>query len=320
MRIDCVTSPDIMNNNSSSNQVSSSAKERTVFHSFVIALAIWIPNIIAVLLSGSVTMLADVVKDGNEILATFLAWIVLRKLAKGSTGTYDYGMGKFETFTGFVTGVVMFVSLLLVFYTGIDRILDPEQIQAEGTLLGIGIYVISIGANTRQWLKSLQVSKEGLSPIMESQWRLFRIKAISDALVLVTLVVSIVFHEFWWSWFFDPISSIIIGIILLLSGYHIILSSFHDLLDKTIDESLQFLILQDLAEFFHEYAAFHGIKSRRSGNNIYIEIFLEFDRDRKMGEVQDVIDRMKDSIEQKIERSTISVVPTRGLSKKCDDM
>jgi len=32
-----------------------------------------------------------------------------------------------------------------------------------------------------------------------------------------------------------------------------------------------------------------------------------------MGEIQDVIDRMKESIEQKIEKSTISIVPTRGM-------
>jgi cation diffusion facilitator family transporter len=308
-----------MDNNPSSEQISPNAKEKTVFHSFIIALIIWIPNIIAVLLSGSVTMLADVVKDGNELLATFISWLVLRKLSKGSSGVYDYGMGKFETFTGFVTGIVMFVSLLIVFYAGIGRILTPEPIQTEGTLLGIGLYVISISANTRQWLKSRQVANKEVSPIMESQWRLFKIKTVSDTLVLGTLVASIVFHEFWWSWLFDPFSSILIGILLFLSGYHIISSSFQDLLDKTIDESYQFIILQDLAEFFHEYVAFHGTKSRRSGNRVYIEIFLEFDGNRKMSEIQDIIDRMKTSIEKKIEGSTISIVPSRGSGKDIDN-
>ncbi|MDD1728987.1 MAG: cation diffusion facilitator family transporter [Methanospirillum sp.] len=289
------------------------SKEKTVFQSVIIALILWIPNIAAVLLSGSVTMLADVVKDGNEILATFLAWIVLRKVSQGKSGTYDYGMGKFETIIGFITGVVMFISLFIVFYSGIWRILAPEPIQIGGSLLGIGIYCISICANTRTCLKSHRIAKIDASPIMDSQWRLFRNKAISDALVIGTLIASLVFHEFWWSWLFDPISSLLIGIILFLSGYHIIKSSFQDLLDKTIDESFQFLILQDLVEFFDEYIAFHGMKSRLSGNNVYIEIFLEFDDDRKMGEVQDIIDRMKSSIEQKIERSTISIVPSRGF-------
>jgi divalent metal cation (Fe/Co/Zn/Cd) transporter len=162
-------------------------------------------------------------------------------------------------------------------------------------------------------MKSRQVARTESSPIMESQWRLFRIKAISDGLVLTTLVTSLVFHEYWWSMLFDPVSSVIIGILLFLSGYHIISSSFQDLLDKTIDESLHFLILQDLADFFDEYIALHGVKSRISGSRVYVEIFLEFDENRRMGEIQDVIDRMKESIEQKIEKSTISIVPTRGM-------
>jgi len=292
---------------------SPASKEKTVFHSLIIATLIWIPNIIAVLLSGSVTMLADVVKDGNELLATFLAWGVLRKLSKGPIGSYDYGLGRFETVTGLITGIAMFISLALVFYSGIDRILNPQQILPEGTFLGIMLYVISLSATTRQWMKSRQVARTESSPIMESQWRLFRIKAISDGLVLTTLVTSLVFHEYWWSMLFDPVSSVIIGILLFLSGYHIISSSFQDLLDKTIDESLHFLILQDLADFFDEYIALHGVKSRISGSRVYVEIFLEFDENRRMGEIQDVIDRMKESIEQKIEKSTISIVPTRGM-------
>ena len=305
-----------MDNSLSSEQSSPALKEKTVLHSLIIALVIWIPNIIAVLLSGSVTMFADVVKDGNEILATFLAWMVLRKLSRGKSETYDYGLGKFETITGLFTGIIMFISLALVFYSSIQRILAPEQIQAEGTILGICLYIISLCATTRQWLKSHQVAKKEVSPIMESQWRLFRIKAISDGLVLGTLVASMIFEEFWWSQYFDPISSIIIGVLLFLSGYHIISSAFQDLLDKTIDETFQFLILQDLAEFFHEYVALHGVKSRTSGNHVYIEILLEFDRDRKMGEVQDIIDQMKASIEQKIEGSIISIVPTSGSYEK----
>jgi ferrous-iron efflux pump FieF len=287
-----------------------SSKEKTIFHSFLVAVLIWIPNIIAVMLSGSVTMLADVVKDGNELLSTFMAWMIIRKLSKGDHSTYDYGMGKFETITGLITGIVMFISLFLVFYSSISRILVPAQIHEEGAILGIILYIISISATARQWRKMHQESKKEHSPILESQWRLFRIKTISDILVLGTLVASTMFQEFWWSDFFDPISSFIIGIILLLSGYHIIFSSFQDLLDKTIDESYQFLILQDLAEFFDEYVAFHGVKSRRSGNRVFIEIFLEFDGDRKMGDVQAVINRMKSSIEQKIDKSTISIVPT----------
>jgi len=85
----------------------------------------------------------------------------------------------------------------------------------------------------------------------------------------------------------------------------------YDLLDRALEESLQLVILRALASHFHEYEALHGIRSRRTGSNTYIEIFLEFEDERKMSEVQQVIDSIKTDLEQKIQGSHVVIAPTR---------
>jgi divalent metal cation (Fe/Co/Zn/Cd) transporter len=70
------------------------------------------------------------------------------------------------------------------------------------------------------------------------------------------------------------------------------------------------VIVQHLARFFNDYSALHGVRSRRSGSSVYIEIFLEFDGEKRMCEVQEVIDRIKASIEAEIPKCTVSIVPT----------
>ncbi len=97
---------------------------------------------------------------------------------------------------------------------------------------------------------------------------------------------------------------------LLFSGYRVITTSLPDLLDKTLDEELQMVIVRHRALFFNDYTALHGVRSRRSGSNVYIEIFLEFDGEKKMGEVQDIINRIKMSLETHIPKSSVSLVPT----------
>jgi len=285
-------------------------KERTVLVSLIVDFILWLPDITAAILSGSITMLADVFKCGNEILATFLAYITLRRMNKGGAFTYDYGMGKFENLTGIVTGAVMFVSLALVFFSAINRILFPAELVAEGAYLGIGLMVLGVCVNTWLWLKNYRLAEKDHSPIMESQWRLFRTKAFSDASVLIALVLSMVFHEAAWALYIDPFFSFIIAGVLFQSGYRVVAASLPDLLDKTLDESLQLVIVRELAVFFHDYTALHGVRSRRSGNHVYIEIHLEFDGNRKMCEVQEVINRIKASLEEKIPRSEVSIVPT----------
>jgi len=285
-------------------------KERTVLISLVVDLLLWVPDIIAAFLSGSITMLADVLKCGNEIIATFFAYITLRRMSRGGAYTYDYGMGKFENLTGITTGAVMLLSLILVFFTAVHRIAFPEGLNAEGAFLGIGLMALGVCVNSWLWIRNYRLALKEHSPIMDSQWRLFRTKAFSDASVLAALVLSMTFHTAGWALYIDPLASFIIAGFLLQSGYRVITASLPDLLDKTLDESLQLVIVRELATFFDEYTALHGVRSRRSGSRVYIEIHLEFDGGRKMCEVQEVIDRIKASLEAKIPRSEVSIVPS----------
>ena len=74
------------------------------------------------------------------------------------------------------------------------------------------------------------------------------------------------------------------------------------------------MILKELSAFFDEYHGFYGVRSRRSGSKIYIDIFLGFDPGLAMGTVQDTSDRLKISIEGKIPGSIVSVVLTSDRS------
>jgi ferrous-iron efflux pump FieF len=285
-------------------------KQQAVLTSLIVDFILWIPDIAAAILSGSIVLFADAVKCANEILATFFAYLTIRKMARGGTGIYDYGMGKFETVTSIITGGVMLVSLLLVFSVAIYRIVRPEGLVHEGVLLGIVLMVIGVTMNSWLWRKNYRLWLKEPSPIMDSQWRLFRTKAFSDFAVLVSLIAGMVFSHYAWALYIDPFASFIIAGFLLFSGYRVIMSSLPDLLDKTLDEELQMVIVQHLATFFNDYTALHGVRSRRSGSNVYIEIFLEFDPQKPMGEVQAAINRIRASLEENIPKSAVSIVPT----------
>ncbi|NMB78624.1 MAG: cation diffusion facilitator family transporter [Methanomicrobiales archaeon] len=285
------------------------AKQKVILTSLIVDFILWIPDVAAAILSGSIVLMADAVKCANEIIATFFAYITIRKMAKGGSGTYDYGMGKFETVTSLITGTVMFVSLALVFYAAIHRIRVPEELVREGVMLGVVLMLIGVAMNTYLWQKNYRLWKKEPSPIMDSQWRLFRTKAFSDFAALLSLVAGVIFAQYAWSLYIDPLFSFFIVGVLLSSGYRVIVTSLPDLLDKTLDEELQMVIVKHLAEFFHDYTALHGVRSRRSGNNVYIEIFLEFDKQKSMGEVQATINRIKASLEKSIPKSSVSIVP-----------
>ncbi|MFA5237942.1 MAG: cation transporter [Methanoregula sp.] len=290
------------------------SKEKTVVTGLLCDIGLWIPEILAVVLSGSVTLFADVIKCGNEMVATLFALIIILKMRNGSG--YDYGMGKFEISTRIATGAIMLVSLFIIFFSAFHRIFVPEQIQPAGVIIAVPLMLIIAIVDTYHWHNNYRISQNDPSPIMEAQWRFRRAKAFSDIAVLLSLVFSFALIGYSWAVYIDPgVSFIIIGF-LLVAGFREISSSLPDLFDKTLEEDLQIVILRELTSFFTEYEEFYGVRSRRSGSTIYIDIFIGFDPVQKMGAVQDTCDRLKASLEGKIPGSTVSIVPTSEHSAK----
>ena len=76
------------------------------------------------------------------------------------------------------------------------------------------------------------------------------------------------------------------------------------------DEALQADILRVLSAHFDEYADCHEIRLRRDLNRLFIEIFLEFDGDKRMRQVQQSIRNIKRDLENRITGSEVLIILT----------
>ncbi len=287
-------------------------RERSLLIAFVFGAAALVPSIVAMILSNSVTLESNLLRSGSETLVIFFSWLTVRKATQGTTHTYNYGYGKLENLASLVEAAVMITSLVIILFSAIARFQDPVAIGGLGAGIGIGVLFAGLAgsANAWCWLRIRRLSQKEVSPIMEAQWRLFRARTIANLCVVSSLVLSVVLRKYSWAVYIDPSGSIVLSGFLFFSAYGVISMSVYDLLDRTLEESLQLVILRELASYFDEYIAFHGIRSRRSGVNIYVEVFLEFDGEKRMTEVQEIIDSMKARLEQKIPDSEVAIVPT----------
>ncbi|MBK7599620.1 MAG: cation diffusion facilitator family transporter [Acidobacteria bacterium] len=246
-------------------------------------------------------------KSGSETVATFLSWLAVRKVRQGKTFDYNYGQGKLENISSLAVAGAMLLSWMIVTYGAIERFRHPSKIGS----IAFALFVTGGSAlvNFRIWRNNLKLSQIEASPIIESQWRLYRAKTLANICVVTSLILSAMFREYQWSAYIDPLGALLISGFLLQSAYRVITDSVYDLLDRTLDETLQLVILGELAAYFNDYVALHGVRSRRSGSNVYIDIFMEFDGEQRMSEVQNVIDRMKTDLEQKIKGSQVVIAP-----------
>ena len=59
----------------------------------------------------------------------------------------------------------------------------------------------------------------------------------------------------------------------MISAYKIFTRSIYDLLDGALEENIQLMIMRELAVHFDKNRDFHGVRSRRVGSRVFIELF-----------------------------------------------
>jgi len=285
------------------------AKQRSIVTGLIFGIFGLIPAIAIVIMSNSLTVLSDLLRNVGMVFAIFFSWMTVQRVAQGKNPIYNYGYGKMENLSSLVTAGVMLVSITIVILQTVERFQNPVPMGEVG--MGLGTILSGLAALFNGWLciQSYRTAKKEQSPVMESLFRLYQVKTISTLCVVSSLGFSLLFKDHSWAVYIDPCGSIVLLGFMIFSTWGVISSSVFDLLDRTLSDSLQLIVLNSLATHFESYEAIHGVRSRRSGNVVYVELFLEFDPDQKMAEVQKNIDEMKSELQVKIPGSQIVIIP-----------
>jgi cation diffusion facilitator family transporter len=285
----------------------SASRESAALTGVVAGLADTGITIVAMMASHSSVLLADTCKTMLEFVAVLMAWFAIRRINRGANHQFDYGIGKLENLSSLLVGLLMILCLLIIAVNTVRNIMHPSHIQGFGVWISIAAQVVYAGINGFLCVRNRRMAAAEASPIMASQARLFLTKALANLFILASLILSMALAKYQWSLYIDPIASLVIGGSILLAAVGILKSSFYDLLDRTLEETSQVFILRELARHFDEYEALHGLRSRRAGSKVFVEIFLEFDPDKKVGEVQDVINRLRLDIENAVQGSRVTI-------------
>ena len=282
-------------------------KERTAVITVVLDLVFLGPSIVVAILANSVTLYADLLGDFNAFFANSLLLFILHKMRKGMGAQFDYGAGKIENLIGVVGAWFVVLSVGYIMYSAIGRLFSPVPLDSGPLAMAAVIMFVYAIVNGYLWIRNHRIHKQIPSPVTDIQWRVPMSSTLVACGILVSLLAMILLRQYPWSLYIDPVISLIMGAVIIYSFYGLIKNSLFDLLDRTLEEKYQIIIIRELAEFFDDYAQLHGIRSRKTGGKVFIEIFLEFDDDQRMGEVQQVIQSMRIALEGKIENSFVSV-------------
>jgi cation diffusion facilitator family transporter len=261
------------------------------------------------------SMYTTAVKAGVSVLTALISYVSIKWISRGENDSFNYGYGKVESISSILKASALLLSFAILVYTSVARLSAPVAVNVAGSIVAVAFLGFVTCGGIYRWTRINRFIAHGdRSPVLWSQSKATISSVIVNAGSMMAVLCSLLFMNYSWAVYIDPAFSIMLSAYILITAYTILSGSMGDLLDKTIDESMQLIIVRALAEFFDEYTQILGVRSRRSGGMIFIEIQLEFETDKKMGDVQSVIDRMQRRLEESIKDSKITIIPRAAIN------
>jgi ferrous-iron efflux pump FieF len=282
-------------------------KERATQQALAVCLVDTCVCLVAWLAARSSVLLADFLSTGLECVAVLLAWLAMRRIIHGRNQGFDFGIGKLESLSSVFVGVLMTLGVVYIVLDSVLNILNPSPISGAGVYISGAAQLLFGAVNTYMALAARRLARRSASPIIMAQQQLFTARAVGGGFIFASLALSMLLQQHAWSVYIDPIASLMVAGFIGFSALGVFADSFNDLLDKTLDEELQLVITRELVAHFDEYENLRGIRSRRSGSQVFIDIFLEIAPDRKVGDVQSFFDTLRTDLESKIPNSRVVV-------------
>ncbi|MFA6333284.1 MAG: cation diffusion facilitator family transporter [Methanoregula sp.] len=255
--------------------------------------------------SGSVSIISEAIHSSMDLIAAVIAFFSVRKAAEPPDADHSFGHGKFEDVSGLIEALLIFVAAILIIWESAKKLLGGESEATSPDLLILGIVVMGISALMNLYVSNrlMKVAKESESIALESDaWHL-RTDVYTSAGVMFGLVLM----KLTGIALIDSIVALCVAVVIMKAAYDLTCRSLADLIDHSLPDADNQRIIEIICEHASIYAGFHGLKTRRSGPEIFIEFHLVMPGNITVLQSHDLADHLEADLLLEYPRANVTI-------------
>ncbi|ANE48784.1 cation transporter [Paenibacillus swuensis] len=192
-----------------------SRSKRTLWITLILTLFFTIVEIIGGLLSNSLALLSDSAHMISDVIALGLSMTAIYMATRPPNARFTFGYLRFEIIASFLNGLALAIIAIGIFIEGIRRFFNPEEIDLR-LMLTIAVIGFIVNLVLTIVLSRSMKEEENLN-VQSALWHF-----IGDLLSSLGVIVSAIIIYFTGLKFFDPLISMVIGVIIFTGGYKIL--------------------------------------------------------------------------------------------------
>ena len=185
-----------------------------------------IVEIVSGFISNSLALLTDAGHNVSDIGSLVLSLLAFKLATRKPTDRFTYGYKKSTILASLFNAVVLLVAVGVILWESVKRFSHPAEIQGGSIAIvaGIGILINSVTALLFLRDKDKDLNIKGAY-----------LHLMADALVSVGVVIGGIVISFMGYYWIDPVLSIVIGIVILISTTGLLKDSLKLSLDAVPD-------------------------------------------------------------------------------------
>jgi len=196
--------------------------DTTIQRSVLIAtIAYFFVELLGGLYYHSLALVTDASFMAINVTGQFIAFYVSWLSKKSPTSTKTFGYERAKVLSGLFNGMLVGFLLFYVFFDAYHKILHPEPLEADKILL---IAVIGLAVNAyglRMFYKhTADINLKGATMLI-----------LNDLLGSVGVIISAIVIKFTGLYFVDPLTGVLIGLLVAYPTYFLIRDSLHILME-----------------------------------------------------------------------------------------
>lgn len=280
--------------------VDAALKKKAAVASLTVASILIGTKFYAFIATDSVSLLSSLMDSFFDALASFAILLSVSHASTPADDQHRFGHGKMEALGALAQALFISGSGIFLLVESARRFVDPQQPQAA--TVGLAVMVLSVVLTIALVLFQRRVIRKTGSVAIEADHLHYKGDLLMNIAVFAALALGMISP---WP-YFDPIFATAIALGILYGAFGIGKSSVDILMDREIAEEDRQKILS-LVRAVEEVHCVHDLRTRSTGDRIFIEFHLELDGEMTLIRAHDVTEKVEEILYAAFPKSEVLI-------------
>ena len=252
--------------------------------SFVLLALTAAAQLVVVVLSGSVALLADTIHNIGDAVTAIPLWVAFVLARRKPSRRFTYGLGRVEDIAGIFIVLVILFSAIVAGWQAIDRLINPQPISHIGWVFVAGL--IGFIGNEVVAVFRIRVGREINSAALIADGYHARTDGFTSLAVVLGATGV---------WLGFPLADPIIGLLITAIIFGIVWQSARAVLTRMLD-GVEPEILEEIdhaAEHVAGVRRVHAVQARWLGHRLHAELSVQIDETLPLSEALKIVAAMR---------------------------